>query len=82
MFFKGFILKLFSFNSFLTINLKDRVTADEVIDKNEKFFDIDILLSLYSHRSKTNNILFLNISKTTLYLFIHDFSRIKSYYFN
>ena len=55
---------------------------NEIIDKNERFFDVDILLSLYLYRSKTNNILFLNILKTILYLFIYNFSRIKSCYFN
>ena len=44
------------------------MTTNEIIDKNEKFFDIDILLSSYSHYSKTNNILSLNILKTILYL--------------
>ena len=55
---------------------------NKVNDKNERFFDVNILLLLYSHRLKINNILFLSILKTTLYLFIHDFSKIKSYYFN
>ena len=81
--FKKFISKLFSFNLFLTISLKSYITTiNEINDKNERFFDINILLSLYSHRSKINNILFLNILKTTLYLFIYDFSKIKSYCFN
>ena len=45
--FKWFISKLFSFESFLIVSLKDRViTINEVIDKNERFFDINILLSL------------------------------------
>ena len=55
---------------------------NNVIDKNEKFFVIDILLLLYSHRLKINNILFLNILKMILYLFIYNFSNIKSCYFN
>ena len=82
MFFEKFISKLFSFDLFLTINLKNRVIINEIIDKNEKFFDVDILLLLCSHRSKINNILFLNMSKTISYLFIYNFSRIKSCYFN
>ena len=82
MFFKEFISKLSSFNSFLIISLKDYIIINEIIDKNEKFFDIDILLLLYSHRLKTNNILSLNISKTILCLFIYDFSKIKSYCLN
>ena len=83
MFFEKFISKLSSFNSFLAINLKNRIiTINEIIGKNERFFDINILLSLYSHYSKTNNILFLSILKTILYLFIYNFSRIKSSYFN
>ena len=81
--FEEFISKLSSFNSFLIINLKNHITIiNEIIDKNERFFDVNILLLLYSHRSKINNILFLSISKTTLYLFIYDFSKIKSCYFN
>ena len=83
MFFKKSILKLSSFNSLLIINLKDHIMIiDKVIDKNDKFFEINILLLSYSYRLKTNNILFLSISKTTLYLFIYNFSKIKSYYFN
>ena len=54
----------------------------EIIDKNERFFDVNILLLLYSHHLKMNNILLLNISKMTLYLFIYNFSKIKSCYFN
>ena len=82
MFFEGFISKLFSFDSFLTIGLKGRIIVNEVIDKNERFFDIDILLSLYLYRLKTNNILSLSISKTISYLFIYNFSRIRSCYLN
>ena len=55
---------------------------NEIIDKNERFFVIDILLSLYSHCLKTNNILFLSISRMISYLFIYDFSKIKSCCFN
>ena len=82
MFFKKFISKLFSFNSFLIINLKSYIIINEGIDKNERFFDIDILLLLCLYRLKTNNILFLSILKTIFYLFIYDFSRIRSCYFN
>ena len=82
MFFKE-LSKLFSFNSFLTINLRDHIMiTNEIIDKKKRSFDINILLLLYSHRLKTNNILFLNILKTTLCLFIYNFLKIKSYYFN
>ena len=56
--------------------------TDKVIDKNERFFAIDILLLLCSHRVKTNNILFLSILKMISCLFIHDFSKIKSCYLN
>ena len=82
MFFKKFISKLFSFDSSLTIDLRDHIITNEIIDKNEKFFDIDILLLLYLYRSETNNILSLNILKTISYLFIYDFSRIRSCYLN
>ena len=81
-FFERFISKLFSFDLFLIINLRGRVIINEVIDKNKKSFDIDILLLLYLHYSETNNILFLNMLKTILYLFIYNFSRIKSCYIN
>ena len=57
------------------------MTTNEITNENDKFFDINILLLLYSHYSKTNSILFLNISKTTLRLFIYDFSKIKICYF-
>ena len=56
--------------------------TDDVFYKNDKFLNVNILLSLYSHRSSINNILFFNISNTTLYLFIYNFSKIKLYYFN
>ena len=56
--------------------------TDNVFDKNNKFSNVDILLSLYSYYSNTNNILFFNISNTTLYLFIYNFLKIKSCYFN
>ena len=55
---------------------------DNVFDKNDKFLNVDILLLLYSHYSNINNILFFNISNTILYLFIYNFSKIKSCYFN
>ena len=82
MFFEKFISKLFSFYSFLIISLKSHMIINEVVDKNERFFDIDILLLLCLYRLKTNNILFLNILKTILYLFIYDFSIIKSCCYN
>ena len=55
---------------------------DNVFDKNDKFLNVDILLLLYSHYSNINNILSFNISNTILYLFIYNFSKIKSCYFN
>ena len=58
------------------------MTINDVFDKNDKFSNANALLSLYSHHSNTNNILSFNISNTISYLFIHDFSRIKSYYLN
>ena len=80
---KRFILKLFSFDLFLIINLKDRIIIiNDIINKNHKFSIIYILLSLYLYRLNINNILFLSISRTTLYLFIYDFLKIKSCYFN
>ena len=79
---KRFISKLFLFDLFLIINLKDYIiTINKVINKIERFFDIDILLLLYLHYLKKNNILFLNILKTTLFLFIYNFSKIKLNYF-
>ena len=64
--------KLFSSDLSLIISLKNRVvTTDEVVDKKEKSFDVDILLLLFSY-----------YLKTTLYLFIYNFSKIKSYCFN
>ena len=83
MFFEGFILKLFSSDSFLIIDLKDRIIiTNEIIDKKEKSFNVNTLLLLCLYRLKTNNILFLNISRTTLYLFIYNFFKIKSCCFN
>ena len=81
-FFKKFILKLFSFDSFLTISLKNHIIINKIIDKNERFFDVNILLLLYLHYLKINNILSLYISKMISYLFIYNFSKIKSCYFN
>ena len=79
MFFKKFISKLFSFNLFLIINLKGRVMIiNEIINKKERTFNVNILLLLYLYRLKTNNILFLSVSKTISYLFIYAFLRIKS----
>ena len=80
--FKEFISKLSSFDSFLIISLKSRVITNKIINKNERFFDINTLLSLYSHYLKTNNILSLSILRTISYLFIYDFSKIRSCYFN
>ena len=69
--FEKFISELFSFDLFLIISLRNRVIiTDEIIDKNEKFFDIEILLSSFSHCLKTNNILSFRISRITLCLFI------------
>ena len=51
---------------------------NEIIDKNERFSVVDILLSSYLYRLKTNNILFLSISKMISCLFIYDFLKIKS----
>ena len=80
---KLFILKLFSFNSFLIINLKNRIIiTNNVFNKNDKFLNIDVLLLLYLYRLNINNILSLNISRIILYLFIYNFSKIKSYNFN
>ena len=80
---KRFILKLFSFDLFLIINLKDRIIIiNDIINKNHKFSIIYILLSLYLYRLNINNILSLSISRTTLYLFIYNFLKIKSCYFN
>ena len=56
--------------------------TNNVFNKNDKSLNVDILLSLYSHRLNINNILFYNISNTILCLFIYDFSKIKSCYFN
>ena len=83
MFFKRFISKLFSSDSFLAINLKDYIIIiNEVIDKKERSFDVNILLLSYLYRSKMNNILFLSILKKILYLFIYNFFKIKSCYLN
>ena len=82
-FFEKSISKLFSFNLFLVISLKSRIIIiNEVIDKNKRFFDINILLLLYLYRLKTNNILFLSILKTISCLFIYNFLKIRSYCFN
>ena len=59
MFLKWFILKLFLFDSFLIINLKSRIMIiNNVFNKNNKFSNVNILLSLYLHRLNINNILF------------------------
>ena len=83
MFLKWFISKLSLFDLFSIINLKDRIIiTNNVFNKNDKFSNVDILLLLYSHYLNINNILFFNISNTTSYLFIYNFSKIKSCYFN
>ena len=56
--FEKFISKLFSFDLFLIINLKNRVIINEIINKNERFFNVDILLSLCSHRLKIKTFCF------------------------
>ena len=56
--------------------------TNNIVNKNDEFLNVNILLLSYLYRLNINNILFLNISKTTLYLFIYNFSKIKSYYFN
>ena len=56
--------------------------TSNVFNKNDKFLNVNILLSLYLYRLNINNILFFNISNIILYLFIYNFSKIKSYYFN
>ena len=55
---------------------------DNVFNKNDSFLNTNILLLLYLYRLNINNILFFNISNIILYLFIYNFSKIKSYYFN
>ena len=55
---------------------------NNIFDKNDKFLNVNVLLSLYSHYLNINNILSFNISNITSYLSIYDFSKIKSYYFN
>ena len=83
MFLKQFISKLFSFDFFLIMNLKDReMIINNVVDKNDVFLNVNILLLLCLYRLNINNILFLNISRTTLCLFIYNFSKIKSCCFN
>ena len=49
-----------------------RITI-KIVNKNENFFNNDILLLLYLHYLKINNILFFNILKTILYLFFKTF---------
>ena len=55
---------------------------NDVFNKNDKFLNVNILLSLYLYRLNINNILSFNISNIILYLFIYNFSKIKSCYFN
>ena len=51
--FKKFISKLFLFNSFLIIHLKDyTMIINKIIDKKKRFFDINILLLSYLYRLK------------------------------
>ena len=79
MFFEEFISKLFSFDLFLTINLRDYIiVTNKVIDKNKKFFNAKTLLSSYLYRLKINDILSFRISRITLYSFIYNFLKIKS----
>ena len=81
--FEKFISKLFSFNLFLVIDLRDYIIIiNKVIDKNERFFDVNILLLLYLYRLKINNILSFLILKIISYLFIYNFSKVKLCYFN
>ena len=80
---KWCVSKLFSFDSFLIIDLEDRVMiTNNVFDRNDKSLDVNILLSSCLYYLNTNNTLSFNISNIILYLFIYDFSRIKSCYFN
>ena len=55
---------------------------NDVFNKNDRFLSINILLSLYLYRLNINNILSFNISSTISYLFIYNFLKIKSCYFN
>ena len=56
--------------------------TNNVFDRNDKSLNVNILLSLCLYYLNTNNTLSFNISNIILYLFIYDFSRIKSCYFN
>ena len=77
--FEKFISELFSFDLFLTINVRDRIIIiNEIIDKNKRLFDAKILLLSYLYYLKINNVLSFRISKITSYLFIYNFSKIKS----
>ena len=58
------------------------MTINNVFNKNDKFLNVDVLLSSYLYRLNINNILFFNISNTISYLFIHNFLKIKSCCFN
>ena len=55
---------------------------NNVFNKNDRFLNINILLSLYLYYLNINNILFFNISRITLYLFIYNFLKTKSCCFN
>ena len=58
------------------------MTTNNIFNKNDRFLNANVLLLLYLHHLNINNILSFNISSTILYLFIHNFLKIKSYYFN
>ena len=45
-----------------------------------RIFINEIVLSLYSHRFKIESILFYNILRRILYLFIYNFLKIRLYY--
>ena len=55
---------------------------NNVLNKNDRFLNVNVLLLSYLYRLNVNNILSFSISNTTLYLFTHNFSKIKSCYFN
>ena len=55
---------------------------NNIFNKNDKCLNANVLLSLYLYHLNINNILFFNISNIILYLFIYNFSKIKSCYFN
>ena len=75
--FEKFTFEFSSFE-FSTIDLRDIIIINEIIDKNERFSIIKTLLSSYLYYSEINNILFFLMSRIISYLFIYNFSRIKS----